>query len=129
MSTSAKLGKVYLCGVGPGDPDLVTVRAMSLLQRADVIVTDALAPEVLLAHAPPHAEVVRAGKRAGNHPEMSQDAINALLVERARAGKEVVRMKGGDPFVFGRGGEEAEHLAAAGVPFEVVPGVSSAVIR
>jgi uroporphyrinogen III methyltransferase/synthase len=91
------------------------------------VVTDALAPEALLEHVREGAEIVRAGKRAGDEPEMRQREINALLVDRARAGKQVVRMKGGDPFVFGRGGEEAEHLASAGVPFEVVPGVSSAV--
>lgn len=119
-------GKVYLCGVGPGDPELATLRAVAVLAAADLIVTDALAPEALLSYARPGAEIVRAGKRAGNHPELPQAEINALLVARARAGQRVVRMKGGDPFVFGRGGEEAEFLADAGVDFEVVPGVTSA---
>ncbi len=117
---------VYLVGAGPGDPGLITLRGIECLGRAEVVVYDYLAAPELLRHAPAQAEKVYAGKQAGDHA-LSQQDINALLVERARAGKTVVRLKGGDPFVFGRGGEEAEALAQAGIPFEVVPGVSSAV--
>ncbi len=120
-------GTVYLVGAGPGDPDLVTLRGVELLARADVVIYDGLANPVLLDHAPPGAEKVYAGKK---HSErggpLTQGEINDLLIARARAGRSVVRLKGGDPFVFGRGGEEAEALAAAGVPFEVVPGVTAA---
>jgi uroporphyrinogen III methyltransferase/synthase len=120
-------GTVYLVGAGPGDPDLITLRGVELLARADVIVYDGLANPVLLDHAPPGAEHVYAGKK---HSErggpLTQDEIEAVLVDRARRGLTVVRLKGGDPFVFGRGGEEAETLAAAGIPFEVVPGVTAA---
>lgn len=117
-------GTVYLVGAGPGDPGLLTLRAADLLKRADVILHDALVHPQILAQAGPSAEVIYAGKRSRDHG-MTQEAINDLLVERARRGQCVVRLKGGDPFVFGRGGEEAEHLAQAGIPFEVVPGVSS----
>lgn len=119
-------GKVYLVGAGPGDPGLMTVKGLKLLVRADVIVYDQLASPELLKQARPGAEVVYVGKKAGAHT-LPQAGINQLLVDKARAGLTVVRLKGGDPFVFGRGGEEAEALAAAGVPFEVVPGVTSAV--
>jgi len=117
---------VYLVGAGPGDPGLITVRGADALARADVVVYDRLASAELLHLAPAHAELVSAAK-APARAELSQDEINALLVARARAGATVVRLKGGDPFVFGRGGEEAEALAAAGIPFEVVPGVTSAI--
>ncbi|MEJ5357585.1 MAG: uroporphyrinogen-III C-methyltransferase [Desulfobacterales bacterium] len=117
---------VYLVGAGPGDPGLITLRGVECLGRAEVVVYDHLAAPELLRHAPPGAERIYAGKQAGDHA-LSQERINALLVDRARAGKTVVRLKGGDPFVFGRGGEEAEALARAGIPFEVVPGVTSAV--
>ena len=117
---------VYLVGAGPGDPDLLTLRGAEVLRRADVVVHDRLVAPALLDLAPAGAERVYAGKAPGRN-EMSQDEINALLVERGRGGHAVVRLKGGDPFVFGRGGEEAEALAAAGVPFEVVPGISSAI--
>jgi uroporphyrinogen III methyltransferase / synthase len=117
---------VYLVGAGPGDPRLITVRGAEVLARADVVVYDRLAAPTLLDLAPPSAELVSAAKAPGT-VELTQDEINALLVDRGRAGKAVVRLKGGDPFVFGRGGEEAEALAAAGVPFEVVPGVTSAI--
>ena len=118
-------GFVYLVGAGPGDPGLITVRAVEALRRADVIVADRLvAADIIARYAPPAAELItRPARRAG----LDQEEINALLVERARRGQAVVRLKGGDPFVFGRGGEEAEALADAGVPFLVVPGVTAAV--
>ncbi|MDP9387949.1 MAG: uroporphyrinogen-III C-methyltransferase, partial [Actinomycetota bacterium] len=116
---------VYLVGAGPGDPGLLTVRGAEVLAGADVVVHDRLAEPSLLDHAPAGAERVDVGKRPGS--PVDQGGINALLVERGKAGLEVVRLKGGDPFVFGRGGEEALALLEAGVAFEVVPGVSSAV--
>jgi uroporphyrinogen III methyltransferase/synthase len=118
-------GTVYLIGAGPGDPGLITVRGLELLRRAQVVVHDRLISLRLLAEAPQGAEIIDAGKETGRHA-LSQQAINALLVRKAESGKTVVRLKGGDPFLYGRGGEEAEALAAAGIPFEVVPGVSSA---
>src|SRR5215813_5249767 len=117
---------VALVGAGPGDPGLMTVRGLALLRRADVIVYDRLVDPRLLDEARPDALRVFAGKASGRHT-MDQRHINALLVRHASRGRRVVRLKGGDPFVFGRGGEEAEALAAAGIPCEVVPGVSSAV--
>ena len=119
-------GTVYLVGAGPGDPRLLTLRGAEVLRRADVVVYDRLAPASLLALAPARAELVDVGKLPGACP-VGQDDINRLLVERALEGKTVVRLKGGDPFVFGRGGEECLALERAGVPFEVVPGVSSVV--
>lgn len=120
------VGTVYLVGAGPGDAGLLTLRGAELLGRADVVVYDALVNLDLLRLAPPQAERVYAGKRAAAHA-IPQEQLNALLVKQARSGKTVVRLKGGDPYIFGRGGEEAEELAAAGVPFEVVPGISSTV--
>jgi uroporphyrinogen III methyltransferase / synthase len=117
---------VYLVGAGPGDPGLITARGLDLVRRADVLVHDRLASPALVAEAPAGCEIVYAGKRPDHHA-LTQDEINALLVDRGRRGGTVVRLKGGDPFVFGRGGEEALALRAAGVPFEVVPGVTSAV--
>jgi uroporphyrinogen III methyltransferase/synthase len=117
---------VYLVGAGPGDPELITVRGAAALARADVVVYDRLATPTLLDLAPRDAELISAAKAPGA-VELTQDEINAVLVDRGRAGSTVVRLKGGDPFVFGRGGEEAEALAAAGVPFEVVPGITSAI--
>ncbi|HEX4819241.1 MAG TPA: uroporphyrinogen-III C-methyltransferase [Acidimicrobiales bacterium] len=117
---------VFLVGAGPGDPGLLTVRATEVLATADVVVYDRLSAAGLLDLAPPAAERISVGKAPGR-AEMSQDAINDLLVERGRAGDRVVRLKGGDPFVFARGGEEAAALLHAGVPFEVVPGVTSAI--
>lgn len=119
-------GVVSLIGAGPGDPELITVKGLRRLRAADVVVYDALVCQELLTECRTEAELIDVGKRAGR-PAPSQAAINALLVVRARAGLQVVRLKGGDPFVFGRGGEEAEALQAAGVSWEVVPGVSSAV--
>ncbi len=118
-------GRVYLVGAGPGDPKLITVRGLDVLRQADVILYDNLAPVSLLDYARPGAERIYVGKKRADH-HLSQDETNALLVEKARSGAVVVRLKGGDPFIFGRGGEEGEALYAAGIPFEVVPGVSSA---
>ncbi|MBW1992326.1 MAG: uroporphyrinogen-III C-methyltransferase, partial [Deltaproteobacteria bacterium] len=119
-------GKVYLVGAGPGDPGLITVKGLQLLHRAEVIIYDQLASPDLLTAARPEAQLIYVGKKAGAHA-LPQEDINRLLIDKAREGKTVVRLKGGDPFVFGRGGEEAEALAAAGIPFEVVPGVTAAV--
>jgi uroporphyrinogen III methyltransferase/synthase len=119
-------GKVFLVGAGPGDLGLVTLRAKQCIERADTIVYDSLANPEMLGWARDEAETIYAGKRAGEHA-FGQDQINALLVEKAGEGKTVVRLKGGDPFVFGRGAEEAEALVAAGIEFEVVPGISSAI--
>ena len=118
-------GTVYLVGAGPGDPKLITVRGAEVLALADVVVFDRLASPSLLELAPAGAERVYAGKEPGR-AAMPQSEIDALLVSRATAGRTVVRLKGGDPFVFGRGGEEALACARAGVPFEVIPGISSA---
>ena len=117
---------VYLVGAGPGDPGLLTVRGADLLRRADVVFYDRLASPALLELARPDAELVDVGKAPGRQA-MTQEQINALLVERGRAGLDVVRLKGGDPFVFGRGGEEAESCRDEGIPFEVVPGITSAI--
>jgi uroporphyrinogen III methyltransferase / synthase len=119
-------GVVYLVGAGPGDPGLMTRRSLDLIAAADVILYDRLIPPGALDGARPDAELRYVGKEPGA-PAMEQEELNALLVELGRAGRRVVRLKGGDPFVFGRGGEEAEALAAAGVPFEVVPGVTAGV--
>lgn len=125
MSSEKSAGCVYLVGAGPGDPGLMTVRGMELLERADCVVYDALIPLQILSRCREDCELVDAGKRGGKHT-LSQEKINALLVQKAGKCRCVVRLKGGDPFVFGRGGEEALFLRKAGVPFEVVPGVSSA---
>lgn len=119
-------GKVYLVGAGPGDPGLLTVRGLELIRSAEVIVYDRLVNPELLEEARAAALRIFAGKESGLH-SLPQDEINALMIAHARRGLRVVRLKGGDPFVFGRGGEEAQALAAAGIPFEVVPGVSSAI--
>jgi uroporphyrinogen III methyltransferase/synthase len=126
MAAQTKFGKCFLVGAGPGDLGLVTLRARECIEQADVIVYDYLSNPEMLKWAPDTAEIVYAGKKAGAHT-LTQDEINALLVERAREGKLVVRLKGGDPFVFGRGAEEAQALAAAKVPFAVVPGITSAI--
>ena len=120
------MSKVYLLGAGPGDPGLLTLRAKDILSRADVVVYDYLANKSFLDFCRKDADIYYVGKKGGDHT-LPQDKINDLLVSMAKAGKMVARLKGGDPFVFGRGGEEAEELVAAGCPFEVVPGVTSAV--
>lgn len=118
-------GKVFLAGAGPGDPGLLTLRARDALRRADVLLYDALASESIVDLVSPACERIYAGKRGGAE-SIAQDEIERLMIEKARAGKTVVRLKGGDPFLFGRGGEEAQRLRAAGIDFEIIPGVSSA---
>lgn len=119
-----KKGMVYLVGAGSGDPALLTQKGQQCLQLADLVVYDALASVSILNHVRPDCELYFVGKRAGNH-SLPQVEINQLLVDAAKQGKQVVRLKGGDPFVFGRGGEEAQALSAANVPFVIVPGVSA----
>jgi uroporphyrin-III C-methyltransferase len=123
--TIAEKGVVYLVGAGPGDPELLTVRALRLLESADVVFHDDLVPEEVLALVHRHALVTSVGKRCGR-PRITQAGIHALMIESARAGQSVVRLKSGDPLVFGRAGEEIAALRAAGVRFEVVPGVTAA---
>lgn len=125
LEPRARRGKAYLVGAGPGNADLITVRGLRLLQQADVVVYDRLIAQELLDEARPEAELIFVGKAPNRHT-LRQEEINQVLVERVRQGKQVVRLKGGDPFVFGRGGEEALALVQAGLAFEVVPGVSSA---
>jgi uroporphyrinogen III methyltransferase / synthase len=120
----SEVGRVYLVGAGPGDPGLITLKGIRCLERAQVVLHDALSSPALLRYVPAGCEIVDVGKRAGMQMRQ-QDETNALMVSRAKEGLTVVRLKGGDPYVFGRGGEEAQHLSAAGVPFEMVPGVSS----
>jgi uroporphyrinogen III methyltransferase / synthase len=126
VADAATVGKVFLVGAGPGDPRLITVRGVECLRQAEVVVYDRLSSPELLAHVPDRAERIFVGKGPRRHT-MTQDEINAVLVERGLAGRLVVRLKGGDPYVFGRGGEEAIELERAGVPFEVVPGITSAI--
>src|ERR1700739_1918424 len=121
-----KIGKCILAGAGPGDIGLVTLRTKEAVEQADVIVYDYLSHSEILSWSRPHAEIIYAGKQASSHT-LSQTEINELIQQRAKEGKLVVRLKGGDPFVFGRGAEEAEILAQAGIPFEIVPGISSAI--
>src|SRR5947207_9382675 len=126
MADKKPKGKCYLVGAGPGDLGLVTLRARECIEQAEVIVYDYLCNPEMLRWAPENAELIFAGKKAAAHT-LTQDEINELLVEKTRNGKNVVRLKGGDPFLFGRGAEEAQALAAAGLPFVIVPGVTSAI--
>lgn len=126
MENATPMGKVYLVGAGPGDPDLLTLRAARLLMNARIVVHDGLVDPAILALAHGEARLVSVAKSRSNHT-MPQDEINALLVREALAGHDVVRLKGGDPLIFGRGGEEAEACHAAGVPVEIVPGISAAI--
>ncbi len=121
-----KKGKVLLVGAGPGDEKLITVRGMEAVQKADVVVYDNLAPASLLKNVKPGCEIIYAGKQSSRHT-LTQKDIQKLLVKKAREGKNVVRLKGGDPFVFGRGGEEAEELLSAGIRYEVIPGITAGV--
>lgn len=121
-----QIGKVYLVGAGPGDPGLMTLKGKALLECADVVVYDALVSPQVLAMINPNAEQINAGKRKGMHSLVQED-ITQLLVNKAQSGGCIVRLKGGDPFIFGRGGEEMEELVAAGVPVEVVPGITSGI--
>ncbi|WP_027410742.1 uroporphyrinogen-III C-methyltransferase [Anoxybacillus tepidamans] len=120
------MGKVYLVGAGPGDPELITVKGLNCIKKADVILYDRLINEELLTYAKQNAELIFCGKLPGYHT-MQQETINRFLVHHAKKGKIVVRLKGGDPFVFGRGGEEAEALVKHGIEFEVVPGITSGI--
>jgi uroporphyrin-III C-methyltransferase len=120
------VGKVYLVGAGPGDPDLITVKGLRCLQQADVILYDRLVNPELLQHAKDEAQLVYCGKLPQYHT-MKQETINHFLVKYAKKGYQVVRLKGGDPFVFGRGGEEAEECVKQGVPFEIVPGITAGI--
>lgn len=120
------MGKVYLVGAGPGDPRLITVKGLELIQEADTILYDRLIDPALLRQAKKGAELIYCGKAPGNH-SLPQELINGLLVAKAKEGRKVVRLKGGDPFVFGRGGEEAESCQLAGIPFEVIPGITSGI--
>jgi len=119
-------GKVYLVGAGPGDPGLITVKGLECIKQADVLIYDHLASPILLKHAQKHTEILYVGKKGGDHT-LSQDEINSLIAEKAQKGLIVTRLKGGDPFIFGRGGEEAEMLVRNEIPFEIVPGVTSAI--
>ncbi|MDP3596551.1 MAG: SAM-dependent methyltransferase, partial [Nitrospirota bacterium] len=125
MTISRRSGKIYLVGAGPGDPGLLTLKGKACLEQADVVLYDFLANPTLLQYAPATAQRIYVGRR-GRGQYRDQADINRLLIDRAQEGKVVVRLKGGDPFVFGRGGEEAEAVAAAGIDFEVVPGVTAA---
>ena len=118
-------GTIYLVGAGPGDPDLLTLRAARLIERAEIIVHDGLVDPAILALARPDAELISVAKKRARHT-LPQEDINALLIREAQKGRDVIRLKGGDPLVFGRGGEEAEEAQAAGVPVEIVPGISAA---
>src|ERR1700743_2216044 len=122
---TAEKGTVYLVGAGPGDPELLTVRALRLLEQADIIFHDDLVPDSILALANSRALVTSVGKRCGR-PRITQQGIHSLMIESARAGQSVVRLKSGDPLIFGRAGEEIAALRSAGVAFEVVPGVTAA---
>ena len=120
-----KLGTVYLVGAGPGDPDLLTLRAARLIERAEVLVHDGLVSDQILAMAPPSARLISVAKQRARHT-LPQEDINKLLIREALQGRDVVRLKGGDPLIFGRGGEEADEVWAEGIPVEIVPGISAA---
>ncbi|WP_307894334.1 uroporphyrinogen-III C-methyltransferase [Bacillus swezeyi] len=120
------MGKVYIVGAGPGDPDLLTIKALKAIQKADVILYDRLVNKQILQHAKAEADLIYCGKLPDYHM-MKQETINHFLVKYAKKGKTVVRLKGGDPFVFGRGGEEAETLAENGISFEIIPGITSGI--
>ena len=126
LDAHAPGGIVYIIGGGPGDPGLITVKGLDRLRQADVVLYDRLVAAELLSEASPFAEMIDVGKQPRKH-RRSQEEINALLIEKAREGNRVARLKGGDPFVFGRGGEECQALADAGIPYEVIPGVSSVI--
>src|SRR5262249_37099689 len=126
MTIVKRIGTVYIVGAGPGNPDYITVRGLTCLREADVVMHDRLIDLHLLEEARHDAEIIYAGKEAGDE-DLQQEYIQSLMIEKAREGKSVCRLKGGDPFVFGRGGEEARALFGAGIPFEIVPGVSSAI--
>ena len=126
MMNEKRAGKVYLVGGGPGDPKLITLKGVECLKRADVVIYDSLINDALLEHCPPHSERIYGGKRPGEQRKR-QDEINHLMLQKAEDGKTVVRLKGGDPFIFGRGGEEVLVLAEAGIDFEIVPGITSAI--
>lgn len=126
MPDKDRKGKVYLVGAGPGDPELITLKGARCIARADVLIYDYLAARALLSHARPDCECIYVGKKGGDHT-LAQEKINALIVAKAQSGKIVTRLKGGDPFIFGRGGEEAEVLVSTGIDFEIVPGVTSAI--
>jgi uroporphyrinogen III methyltransferase/synthase len=121
-----KSGKIYLIGAGPGDPGLFTIKGKMLLEQGEVVIYDRLVGEEILSYASPEAELIYVGKESGRHA-LTQDEINLLMVRKAKEGKRVVRLKGGDPFLFGRGGEEALFIREQGLDYEVVPGISSAI--
>lgn len=126
VSTSSKKGKVLLVGAGPNDPELLTIKAYQAIQKADVVVFDRLVGHEILDLIPEHCEQVYVGKRCGQ-PSLKQEEINQILIEQAEQGKQVVRLKGGDPFIFGRGGEEALALIAQGIQYDVIPGITAAI--
>lgn len=126
MTCMKNCGTIYLVGAGPGDPDLLTLRAARLIERAELIIHDGLVDRAILALAPSHAQLISVAKQRARHT-LPQERINALLIQEAQKGRDVVRLKGGDPLIFGRGGEEAEAAQAAGVRVEIVPGITAAI--